>query len=821
MNNLFQDLRYGIRLLAKNPGFTAVAALTLALGIGVNSAMFSGVKAFIISPLAGVEEPERLVIPFEVEASGSRSDSFSYPDYVDYRDRSSEVFDGLIANVLVQAVFGTGEGNDIVWGQMVSGNYFDVLRVRPALGRAFLPEEDRTPGSHPVVVLSHNLWQNRFSADPAIAGKTVFLNGNSFTVIGVAPENFQGTKWGLGMDFWVPMMMQSQMHPGSDRLNSRGSHWFEIMGRLKAGVSREQAASNMTAIARQLEQAYPEELGNRGKDIRVAVLPETEGRFDDAATAITMGSGMAMAVVGVILLIVCANVANLLLARGMARRREIGIRLALGARRWRIIRQLLTESLVLAIIGGGLGLMMSLWTSDLMQLFIPVIPYRIAIDFSPDASVITFTFIVSVATGIVFGLAPALQSSKPDLVPVLKGESGAMGRSRRFSLRNILVVSQVTLSFVILAAGGLFIKSFQNAKTADPGFRAENTMAMTMTPGLLGYTRDQGQQFYRQTVERVEALPEVEAASLANELPLGDSSSSTGPVIAEGRSLSPGEGLSALVNTVSPKYFETMRIPLLQGRDFTELDQRETQPVAIINESLARRLWPGENPVGKRFGIGRDSRADTEVIGVARDGKYRSLRESPRPFIYYPLTQSHNSQMTLLVRTAGEGRSIVSLIRQEVKAIDEKMPLYGVKTMQEHLSYALWGQKMGASLALGFGVLAMLIASVGIYSVISYSASRRTREIGIRIALGAEAGDVVRMIAAQGLKLALVGVALGLPLALAVSQILKSLLFGVSGVDLFVLGGVSLLLASAGLLAGYFPARRAARVDPGRALRYE
>ncbi len=819
MNTLWQDVRYGFRLMFKQPAFTLVAVITLALGIGANSVIFSAVSAFVLRPLSGAGDPDRLVMPFEVNKNGERDENFSYLDYVEYRDQN-QTFDGLATQTMIRAVLGTNEQNDVIWGEIVSGNFFEVLQVRPLIGRTFLPDEDQTPNTHAVVVISHRLWQQRFDARPDIINQTVTLNGRPFTVIGVAPPDFLGTRWGLAMAFWVPMMMQEQIVPGGNRINQRGSSWLNVIGRLKVGVTRAQAAEDMTAIAGRLEEAYPNE---RSKGTQVIILPEIEGRFSDAANVVSFGSAMAMAAVGFVLLIVCANVANLLLSKALARQREIGIRLALGASRWRLIRQLLTESVMLAIFGGVLGLAMAAWTTDIFSAVVPVLPYSLALNFTPDATVIAFTFGVALVTGIIFGLAPAWQSSKTDVVPVLKGEPITIGQlSRRFTLRNLLVVSQIALSLVVLVCGGLFVKSLQNAKAIDPGFKPDHTMAMTVTPGLLGYEAERGQQFYRQFADRVAHLPGVQSASFVELMPLGDSSNSTGPIVPDGQAVPPpGEGMSAMVNTVAPRYFETLQIPLVSGRDFSEFDRSDTQRVAIINETMAARLWPNENPLGKRFRVARADGAYREVVGIAKDGKYRNLNERPRPMMYLALAQSYETAMTLLVRTTSEDRNLVAGIRQELNALDAKMPLYGIKTMDEHLTYALWGARMGAWLAMLFGSLALLLAAMGIYAVIAFSVSQRTKEIGIRMALGAGRRDVLKLILYQGFKLIGVGVGAGLLIAVGVTRVLSGLLFGVGTFDPIVFGSITILLIGIGLLASYLPARRAVKVDPMVALRYE
>jgi predicted permease len=821
IGTLLQDLRYGFRMLWKNPGFTVVAVLTLAFGIGANSAIFSGVNAVVLRPMP-VEQPERLVRLFEVYSDQDGYNAFSYPDYVEYRDQSQS-FEGILGYRMVQAALSSNDQNDLVWGELVTGNYFDVLRVRPHLGRAFLPEEDKTPGANPVVVLGYDFWQRRFASDPALVGKAVTLNGLAYTVVGIAPKEFKGTKFSLSMDFWVPMMMQAQIMRGDkERLDLRGDHWFQCMGRLKPGVTHEQAETELTTIAQRLEQAYPAE---RDKQGRVIVRAETTGRFEEDAGTVNLSSGLAMALIGMVLLIACANVANLLLARAITRRREIAIRLALGASRLRLIRQLLTESVMLSLAGGALGLLLAFWATDWMQGFIPVLPYTIAMDFSPDMRALGFTLLISLMTGIVFGLAPALQASNPDVVPVLKGETLAPKVGfRRFTLRNLLVISQIALSLVVLVCGGLFIKSARNARAIDPGFETENALALSVNPSLLGYTEEQGKQFYRQLVERVEALPGVESASVSSLLPLGDSSSSRGPVVAEGQEgpLPNSEGETVLCNFVAPKHFETLQVPLMQGRDFSWRDGKDAPGVIIVNETMARRLWPGQIALGKRVRISNQPEAPyLEVIGVAKDGKYRSIGENPRPYMYLPVLQNYRPGMTLVVRTMGDPKGIVSGVRQQVQALDSRLPVYDIKTMKEHMTYALWTTRMGAELSTTFGLLALLLAATGLYSVMAYSVSQRTREIGIRMALGAQQHDVLRLVAGQGMTLALVGVVIGLSVAFVATRILSSLLYGVSATDTVIFTGIPLLLAAVAFVACYIPARKATKVDPMVALRYE
>lgn len=819
MNTILQDLRYGGRTLWKNLGVTIVAVITLALGIGANTAIFSGVSAFVFRPLP-VPHAEELTRPLEMTEDRGAADEFSYPDFADYRDQNS-VFVGMFAEDMIQAALGTQNENDVIWGQVVSGNYFDVLQVKPVMGRAFAPEEDKTRGSHPVVVVSHSLWQRRLGSDPQIIGKTIELNGKPYNVIGVAPETFKGSKFALALDFWVPMMMVEDITRATDLLNDRGSHWMNIVARLKPGVSLDQASANMNMIARRLNETYPDD---RASSTTALVKGELDGRFGEATKIMKSASAIAMAIVGLVLLIACANVANLLLARAAARRREIGIRLALGASRARLIRQLLTENVLLSLLGGGLGLMLAYWLTYLMQGFIPVLQYNIVNDFfAIDSRALIFTLVVSLLTGIVFGLAPALQASKPDVVPVLKGElTSESGKRRRFTLRNSLVVAQVALSLVVLVCGGLFVRSFRNAQKMDPGFNAPNALLMTLNPQLIGYDEAQNKDFFRILLEGVKAMPGVESASLARLAPLSDSSNSSGPILREGETLARGSaGRNIMNTTISPGYFKTMQIAMLEGRDFDDRDRRDGQRVVIINQRMAEIMWPGQSAVGKKMFIGTDSREPIEVVGVVTTGKYRSLSEDPKPFYYNSMSQRGPNYMTLFVRTSGDPRPLVNPVRSYIQSLDRRMPIFAVKTMSEHMTWALWAPRMGASLAIAFGLVALVLSAVGLYSVMAYVVSQRTREVGIRMALGAQRRDVLRLMTTYGMTLAAIGVAIGLLMAFGLARALSSLLIGISVYDVTIFLVVPALLAAVAAAACFFPARRATKVDPLVALRYE
>jgi predicted permease len=817
---MFKDIQYGVRMLLKNPGVTLVAVITLALGIGANAAIFSGVNAFLMRPLP-VTRPGEVIRLMEVAGDGEVSDEMSYPDFLDYRAQSSS-FAGLAAEDMLPAAIDTENQNDVIWGQVVSANYFDVVQIKPLLGRAFAADEDKTIGGSPVLVLSHSLWQRRFGGDQNIVGRQVRLNNRQYEVIGVTPDGFTGTKFALALDFWTPISMAEDLRRAPKLLEDRGSQWMNVIGRIKPGVSLAQASAETSGIAARINQTYP---NNRSSDTQARVMTEVAGRFEDMGGVFRSGGAIAMAIVGLILLIACANVANLMLARAAARRKEIGIRLALGANRARLIRQLLTESLLLSLLGGGLGLLLAFWVTDLMQGFVPVLEYTILKDFfALDSRALVFTAVVSLATGLIFGLAPAWHSSNPEVVPVLKGlpETQRKGRFRRFGLRNSLVVAQVALSLVVLVCGGLFIKSFRQAQTMDPGFHNPNGLIVTLSPQLVGYDNERARNFYRQLVERTSNLPGVEAAGVTRLMPLGDSSNSNGPILKEGETLPRGSsGRTIMTNVIGPGYLKTMQVPFVEGRDFDERDTPKTQAVVIVNQRMAETLWPGERAVGKRIFIGSESREPFEVVGVVKTGKYRSLAEEPRPYFYYSMTQFRPGNMSLVVRSNVDPRGLVGAIRNEVQTLDRSVPISAVKTMSDHLTYALWAPNMAASFSLAFGVLAILLSAVGLYSVMAYVVSQRTREVGIRMALGADRRHVLKMITKQGMWLAGVGVVIGVLLSLALVRVLSSVLIGVSGYDLGIFVIVPLLLAAVAFIACYLPARRATKVDPLVALRYE
>ena len=811
---ILQDIRYGLRMIVKAPAFTALAMLALALGVCANTTIFSFVNGLLLRPLTGVKDPERLVAVYTSDYSSGLYSSSSYPDYVDFRSQA-DVFESLAAytGTVLNA---TGETEaERLRGVIVTGNYFELLGVKAQLGRT-LQVSDEQPSNEQLIVISEGLWQRRFSASPSVIGQTLRLNGKPYTIVGVTDPGFRGLRLGLPPEFWLPMTTASD-----DATSGRGDRGLELVGRLKPGVTPQQAQTQLTTIAARLAQAYPETnlgtLARPNEPRPVTVLREARVT-PDAQIAIWRVSWLLFAVVGLVLLIACANVANLLLARASVRRREIAVRLAVGASRGRLIRQLLTESLLLALFGGVLGLLLTQWTARMLPGFFPPTAAD-GLDLSLDWRVLVFSLGITVLTAIMFGLAPALQSTRLSLVPSLKDEAGPHGqRLRRIGLRDALVVSQVALSLVLLIGAALFVRSLRNAISFDPGFAAQNLLIASMQTRGANLNKQQGQAFYQQTVERVGSLPGVQSVTLTAIAPLGGGGQRRG-VQFEGYQPQQNEDTETNTNVIGLNYFSTMRIPLVAGRDFNTQDREGSPSVVIVNEEVARRYYGG-NAIGKRLKLGSDS-PFSEIVGVARNAKYRNLREQTLPFIYIPLGQEYQSGMTLMVSAAGDPAALVASVRNEMRALNKDIPVFSVQTMEERIGGQLAADRMIAVLLSIFGGGALLLAAIGIYGVMGYAVARRTREIGIRVALGAERRDILRLILGQGLLLIAIGAGVGLVLALAATRVLQSLLFGVSATDPVTFAFVLFVLVSVALLACYLPARRATKVDPLVALRYE
>jgi len=824
---LWQDLRYGSRMLLRAPGFTAVAVLSLAVGIGANTAIFSLVDKVLIRKLP-VEDPDRLVVVSASRGAGGGTGS-NFPDFVDYRDRN-DVFDGLVAYMQRAMTLSEGGQAERIQGLFVSGNYFTVLRVRPALGRGFLPEEDKTPSTHPVVVIGYGLWQRRFGGDPGIVGKPLSLNGHPFTVVGIAPSEFNGTVAGGAPDAYVPIMMMPQLATNPfDRSNllfgprSRSlSGWLQVLGRLKREVSPEQAAAAMTTLGGQIARAHPNVDGSPRVEPKFLIEDGSRGHVT-LLRDLRFPLQMLMAIVGLVLLIACANVANLLLARAATRQKEIAIRLATGAGRMRLIRQLLTESVLLSALGGAVGLALAVSISGLIVSFTPPnnnVFSSLTLDSRLDLRVLAFTLAISLLTGVLFGLAPALVASRPDLVPVLKDEATVFGKQvRHLNVRNLLVISQVAISVIVLVGAGLCVRSLRNLYAIDTGFDASKVLVMSVDVGLSGYDRERGLQFYSELLERVRRLPGVDAVSLATQIALGDGFGAM--MRAEGYTPKPGEDTSSDFNQVGPDYFRVMKIPLLEGREFGQSDTTGTPLVAVINQTAARRFWPGQSAIGRRVIVGRppDDQARV-VVGVAKDSKYRRLTEEVRPAVFTPFFQRYRGDMTLHVRTTGEPAAMLAGVRREVQALDASLPLYNTRTLEEQKTSSLYTSRLAATLLTMFGLLALLLAAVGLYAVMAHTVKRRTREIGIRLALGAQRHQIRRLVMLEGTTIITIGLVLGVGGALVAARLVETFLYGVRPTDPIAFASAALLLAVVALLANYLPARHAARTDPIVAMRH-
>jgi predicted permease len=803
-------------MLCKTPGFTVVAVLSLALGIGLNTASFSILNVLLIRPVPVVGEQDRLVW---LRAP------ISYPDYVDFQNQTTS-FEGMAAATgTSEFSLAAGAEPELIKGEYVTANYFAVLKTGALLGRTFAPGEGQTPV--PVVVLAEHLWRTRFASDQTIIGRQIALNGLNFTVVGVAPANFIGTEVGLNRELWVPLAMQPVLNPPAaskaadpiERVPERDRHWLAVFARLKAGVSRERAGAELTTVARHVAETYQGEAS--AETLRSVELLRMSGGMDprDQAEALPLAA-IVMAVVALVLLIACANIASLLLARAAGRRRETAIRQALGATRTRLVRQWLTESILLGVAGGVLGLLLALWANQLLLSFLKTTPLA-ALDLGLDWRVLVFTLCISVATGIVFGMAPALQASRLDIVTALKSDDAQRAGTRSSRLRAAFVTAQLTLSVVLLIGAGLFIRSLQAANRIDPGFRVDRALLVPINLGLLRYQETEGKNFYRSLLARVESQPGVERASLVRFTQLGFSFAQFQVFKEGGRASQTDEGLSTGFNVVGPNYFATMETPLIRGRDFAETDRQGAPGVVVLNETLAARLWPGEDALGKRVSVSGPAGPFLQVVGIVRDGKYRSLAEPPHSYIYQPLLQSYDPSMTLVVRTKGEPQSVAAAVREQIRALEPNLPIAEMKTLRDQLDLSLFPSRLAAWTLGGFGVLALLLAAIGIYGVVNYSVTQRTREIGVRMALGATATDVLRLVLGEGFFVIGGGLVLGLLLAAVATRVIASFLYGVGTTDPLTFAGVPLLLALIALGAAAIPTVRATKVDPLVALRDE
>ncbi|HEX6624897.1 MAG TPA: ABC transporter permease [Pyrinomonadaceae bacterium] len=810
MGKLWQDVRYSFRLLWKDKGFAAIAVLTLALGIGANTAIFSVVDATLLRPLP-YRDPDRLVHLWETSPQQQQfaEREASYPDFLDWKEQN-RVFEGVGGYSRRSFTLTGRDAPDLLRGVAVTDGFFQVLGVEPVAGRSFQAGEDR-PGAEPLVLLGHDTWRRRFNTDPQVVGQTLTLNGNSHRVVGILPASFQFAPAGEA-DVWVPL------NPNEQQRTRRFMHWLNVVGRLKPGVSVEQAKADMDTIARRIAGAYPD--SHTGTSVRVVGLHEQIVGKLKPILYVLLGT------VCFVLLIACANVANLLLARSAARQKEIAIRAALGAGRGRLLRQLLTESTVLALAGGAAGALLASWGVDLLVARLPEaqlssMPYLRGLSSNPN--VLAFTSVISLLTGVVFGLAPALQASKLNLQDSLKEGGRTSSAATHQRLRNLFVVSEIALALLLLVGAGLVLKSLSRLLEVRPGFNPDNVLTMRVPLPPDKYPEDGHLvSFHGQLLGRLETLPGVKGVATVSVIPL--TGGNTSRFIAEGRPAPPpGSELNANIRDITPNYFEVMDVPLLRGRPFSEQDKADSPAVVIVNQTFADRLFPGEDAVGKRLLLPSVQRPPIEIVGVVADEKVTALDAATTPVVYGPFQQDPDRTLSVVVRTSADPGGVFGAVRGEIRSLDPNLPVYDIRTMQQVIdrSPSIFLRRYPAFLISTFAAVALVLAVIGIYGVISYTVTQRTHEIGLRMALGAQSGDVLRMVLWQGLKLILLGLAAGLAAAFALTRLMSNLLFGVSATDPLTFTGISLLLTAVAALACYLPARRATKVDPMVALRYE
>src|SRR6202162_2008679 len=819
-----QDLRYGLRMLRKNPGFTAVAVLSLALGIGANTTIFTVVNAILLNALP-VRELPRLVemdtVDTKTLVTQARSEKLgmSFPNFQDYR-RDNTVFTDQAAFIPTAVTWGGGAEPLQILSELVSANYFEVLGIRPARGRFFMPDEDTKPSGNDVAVLSYALWANKLGSDPRIIGKPLIFDARPYTVIGIAPRGFRGTITFFSSEqVWIPTSMKDQVLGGKikDFFNDRRFLTVGTIGRLKPGVEMTTAEASLKTMATHLEAEFPKD--NGGSSVALSPLADAAVGVNDHKR-IALAGAMIMGGVGLVLLIACVNLANLLLAQGARRQKEISLRAALGAGRTRIVRQMLTESMLLSLAGGIVGLAIAYAGRSILWSLRPPFIQESGIDLSLDSRVLLFTFGMAILTGFIFGLVPAIKASRPDLMEILKagGRGGTMGW-RRDPLRSLLVVCEMALALITLVGAGLFLHSMQNAQKTDLGFESKNLLTMTFDLGALHYEEGSGQQFYRTAIEQVKNSPGVAAVSIASNPPIGGGLART--VFPEGRDEASGyRGTLTIVDDVMPNYFETLRIPMLRGRSFNDGDRMETAVVAIASEAMVKQYWPNENGLGKRFHFFGDPTL-REIVGVAANSVVNEVGEEPQPIVFLPMTQDYVPAATLHVRTTGNPEAVVATTRAALQSLDPNLAITNVFTIDQIMSQALWAPRMAGFLLALFGALALVLSAVGVYGVLSYSVNQQTREIGLRMALGAQRGDVMRLILGQGLRLTVAGLGLGVLAALGLMRVLVSLLFDVRAYDPLTYTAVTLFLTGVAFIACYIPARRAMGVDPMVALRYD
>jgi macrolide transport system ATP-binding/permease protein len=812
LETMFQDLRFGLRLLRRSPGFSSLAILCLTLGIGANAAVFSWIEGILFRPYPAVAHQERLLALAGTARGETDPTALSWPDFVDLQ-RSCTLFDSFFVSKIMGTTLSIGDRAEVTTASIVSANYFDAIGVHPILGRGFGPGEDSGRNAHPVTDISYQLWQRRFKGDPQIIGKTQRLNGVFHTIVGVAPEGFYGTFVGWAMQFWVPVSMEEIFESGGYKLEDRSARWIESYVRLKPGVTREQAQQEISAVAQRLAAAYPET--NRGRGIRLWPLWQTP--FNNAHTLLPTLEIM-LAVVVFVLLIACANVGNLLLVRSFARRHEMTVRLAVGAGRGRLLRQLFTEGLILSVFGAAGGLLVAHWCRHALVLLFPArggvsmhLPGEI------DLPVLALSAGICVLATLLVGLVPAMQTGKLDLASSLKADSASVvGGHARAWVRSGLVVLQVSLSFVLLVGAGLLMHSLQKIRNTSPGFSTHEVLDTGVNLVAAGYDAQRAQNFQDELLDRVKALPGVESAAYGRMTPLSYGSYSSTLISVDGYQPPPEEQPTVEYNEVGPDYFVTMGIPVMSGREFTRADDENAALVAVVNETMAAQYWRGRNPIGERVQVkGRWM----QVVGIAKDSKYESVRETPKPFFYVPLRQNFSRGVGLYIRTPLSAQTMASALVREVHSIDPNLALYEVITLQEQLDRSTSAQLVALTLVSVLGGLALLLAAIGLYGVMSYAVSQSTRELGLRMALGAGASHLWRLVLSRGLALTAGGVLLGAVVALGLTRLMQNLLYNVSPHDPLAFGAALAVMTIGSLAACFLPAWRATRTDPARALR--
>jgi len=809
---MIQDLRFALRMIRRAPGFTAITVLCLTLGIGANTAAFSWIEGILLRPFPAVKNQDRLVVLGGTAPGASRATAISWPDFLDYQ-RNSTLFDSFIADRLVSTTLSIGNRAERAPGSVVSANYFDALAVRPILGRGFLPDEDFGRNAHPVTVISYQLWRDRFHSDPSAIGRTQILNGLPHTIIGVAPEGFLGTFVGYAIQFWVPVSMQERFEPGGYKLEDRGARWIEGFAHLKPGVNRAQAQAELAAIAKRLENDYP--ATNRGRS--VTLLELWQSPFNSAAILLPILS-ITLGAAWLVLLIACANVGNLLLVRSFARQQEMTVRIAVGAGRKRLLRLLVMEGLVVVALASAGGLLAADWCRNLLVVFFPSQGVALNLSAQIDIRVLVLNAAICALTALLFGLVPAIQTGKLDLVVGLKiGASGLIGaEQRRSRTRSALVLAQVSLSFILLVGVGLFFQSLREMRHESPGFSTREVLNASVDLFAAGYEPARGKNFQDELIDRVQGLPGVESAAFARVTPFSYRGYSSGPIFVEGYEAKRDEQPFVEYNEVGPAYFATIGIPLVSGREFTRADNETAPRVAVINQTFASHYWPGQDPVGKQLQL---KGSWLQVAGVARDAKYRTFMESFKPFLYVPLRQAYSGQVMLHIRTSQPPETLARALAQEVHALDSNLAPSAVLTMEQQVDSATSSQQIAVTLVAVFGALALLLAAVGLYGIMSYAVSQRSREFGLRVALGAATSDVLGRVVSVGMIPTLGGIALGIAASFGLTRLVTTLLYKVNPYDVtsFIFAAVVMLVAS--FVACLIPGWRAIRNDPVTALR--